>query len=88
MRKNNYLKQLSLALLCLVGGTMTCAAYDFYVDGIYYERNADRYTVSVVNDGISEPGVSTDYEGDVVIPSTVTYEGETYTVTRIGNSAF
>ena len=55
-------------------------AYDFSVDGIYYTKNSDGKTVYVTSGG--------SYSGSVVIPSTVTYSGTTYSVTSIGGSAF
>ena len=56
-------------------------AYDFSVDGIYYTKNSDGKTVYVTYGSI-------DYSGSVVIQSTVTYSGTTYSVTSIGSSAF
>ena len=52
----------------------------FEVDGIYYNRT-NRSTVSVTH-GPQK------YDGDVVIPSQVTYQGNTYDVTSIGSFAF
>ena len=49
---------------------------------IYYNYNSDGSSVSVA------PNFSNNYTGDVVIPETVTYNGKTYSVTSIGNSAF
>ncbi len=51
------------------------------IDGIYYAFNAEAKTAAVtVNPN--------KYSGDVVIPSTVSYNDETYPVTSIGFSAF
>ena len=33
-------------------------------------------------------GVSSDYKGKIIIPETVTHDGDEYTVTKIGNKAF
>ena len=56
-------------------------AYDFHVDGIYYNiTSSDDKTVEVTNGG--------DYSGDVTIPETVTNEGIEYRVTAIGEKAF
>ncbi len=55
------------------------AAYDFEVDGIYYNINGNEATVT--------SGTSY-YSGDVTIPAAVTYNGMTYSVTAIGNHAF
>ncbi len=52
---------------------------EFVVDGIKYSTNEDSISVSVM---------SNDYEGDIVIPSAVTYNEKTYSVTSIGDMAF
>ncbi len=57
------------------------AAHDFEVDGIYYNITSDN-EVEVTNRS------DVKYSGDVVIPSTVTYQGTTYSVTTIGYGAF
>lgn len=54
-------------------------AYDFMVDDIAYNITGDG-TVEVINGG--------SYSGDIIIPSSVTYEGTTYSVTAIGKDAF
>ena len=51
------------------------------IDDIAYEFDETALTATVI---AKEPL----YEGDIVIPSTVDYEGETYRVTRIGKEAF
>ena len=56
-------------------------AYDFKVDGIYYDT-------IVGSDNVKVTSGAKDYSGDIVIPSTVTYEGTTYNVTAIGTHAF
>lgn len=58
-------------------------AYDFEVDSIYYNYNTNN-EATVTFDRYSDNS----YSGKVSIPSTVTYNGKTYTVTRIGYSAF
>lgn len=73
-------KYLVLAILALSG--MSIHAYDFYVDGIYYNFSGDEATVTY------GPYASYPYSGSVVIPESVTYNGNTYSVTSIGNSAF
>lgn len=72
-----------LLLLCSVAAS----AYDFEVDGIYYNiTDRQNLTVSVT----SKQSVlhSSGYSGKLVIPSTVTYDGYTYTVTSIGSKTF
>ena len=59
-------------------------AYDFEVDGIYYNyRNSAAVTVEV-----TESPSYDRYAGDVTIPETVTYKGATYSVISIGPQAF
>ena len=63
--------------------TTLCWAYDFYRDGIYYNKLGETSVAVTYKD--------TDYNsysGSVVIPSTVTYSGKTYIVTGIGGLAF
>ncbi|MBQ9575670.1 MAG: leucine-rich repeat protein, partial [Muribaculaceae bacterium] len=57
--------------------------YDFVSDGFYFTITSD-YTVKLVNSG----KYASDYSGNVTIPSYVTHEGMTYTVTAIGREAF
>lgn len=65
-------------LLC----SATVHAFDFEVDGIYYDIiSAADLTVEVMS-GDSK------YSGEVVIPSTVTYKSKVLTVTAIGDYAF
>ena len=59
-------------------------AYDFSVNGIYYGKNSDGKTVYVTYETTSYNS----YSGSIVIPSTVTYSGTTYSVTSIGDAAF
>ena len=73
------------AVLSLVATTAT--AHDFEVDGIYYNRTGDG-TVSVTYQGSSYDEYADEYTGAVVIPSSVTYSGTTYSVTSIGEYAF
>lgn len=73
--------------------TATLWAHDFEVDGIYYNfLNGNAVEVTYPNDDrwgtYSAPIDYPDYSGDVVIPDSVIYNGKTYQVTSIGNSAF
>lgn len=77
------LKQFILALLlCCTSGMVW--AYDFEVDGIYYEATYPYTTVAV----ISKDYNYNSYSGDIVIPSTVQYNGRTYPVKYINSYAF
>ncbi len=51
------------------------------VDGIYYNLNKNDYTATVV-------AGSNKYQGDIIIPPTFEFGGNTYTVTSIGIRAF
>ena len=55
--------------------------YDFRVNGVFY-KILPKGKIVVVTGG------DTYYEGDVTIPATVEYEGETYNVEEIADDAF
>ncbi len=67
--------------------TTTLWAHDFEVDGIYYNYLEDN-NVEVTYKGSYSNNYSNEYSGEVTIPSTVTYNGTTYSVTSIGGTAF
>lgn len=77
-------------LLCL-GAAMICAAqamaYDFMVDGIAYNKLTDT-TVEVTFKGANYNSGKDYTDASYVIPPTVSSGGVTYTVTKIGDSAF
>lgn len=86
------MKRFRIAFLLAVLMSMAGAnsyAYDFEVDGIYYNYNdgSDGASVSVAR-GNSSGFTNYSYTGDVVIPPSVTYNGKTYSVTAIGYHAF
>ena len=83
MRKMKSLVLAVMGLLC----SMSVSAHDFEVDGIYYNITTDN-TVTVTYQGNSYYEYSNEYSGEVKIPESVTYNGNTYSVTSIGNSAF
>ena len=75
----------TLLLLC----TTVASAHDFEVDGIYYNiTDATNKTIEVSYRGFYSYSYDNEYTGSVVIPESVTYNGTTYSVTSIGNSAF
>ena len=86
------IKTISLTITMLFF-SLASKTYAFEVDGIFYHvlSETDK-TVAVTLDSESAeenfPNLSSAYKGDVVIPSTVTYESVTYTVTGIGDQAF
>ena len=79
------MKRLFLICLLAVAGMVGAWAYDFEVNGICY---------NVTNKSTKEVEVTyrnwnyNSYFGDVVIPDSVSYNGNTYWVTCIGSSAF
>ncbi|MBO7119695.1 MAG: leucine-rich repeat domain-containing protein [Bacteroidaceae bacterium] len=82
-------KHLLLSLLALLGST-TLRAYDALVDGIYYNISGNEAEVTykdIVSDEYGTANVS-GYSGFVNIPSSIIWNGETYTVTSIGKLAF
>lgn len=74
------------AVLCLLLASNLMYAHDFYLDGIYYNiTDSVEKTVAVTHhDGIEVIC----YKGNVIIPHTVEYNDDTYSVTSIGFSAF
>ena len=69
--------------------TTSLWAHDFAVNGIYYNILTDKTNeVSVTHRGSSYDSYSNEYTDSVTIPSTVSYNGLTYSVTSIGGHAF
>ena len=85
MRK---MKSLVLAVMGLLF-SMSVSAHNFEVNGIYYNitSQADK-TVAVTYRGSYYNSYSNEYSGEVKIPESVTYSGDTYSVTSIGGNAF
>ena len=66
------------ALLCCI----TAKAYDFEVDGIYYNiLSASDFTAQVTSG-------DNKYDGDIIIPESVVYKSKVLKVTSIGYGAF
>ena len=63
---------------------MVATAADFATGGLYYSINAESKTATVTEVPAGEPA----YSGAVIIPESVTYGGEKYTVNAIENKAF
>lgn len=80
----HFIKTVILALATLLPTIVT--AHNFEVGGIYY--NIDGNEATVTYKGSSYDQYSDRYTGDLTIPATVTYNGNTYTVTDIGIYAF
>lgn len=95
MKTLNHVLRTILLIIALFSTATNALAYDFVVDGIYYNYNGgDEVTVTYKsktghNDGYTYYYTySNDNIGDVTIPETVTYNGNTYTITAIGQYAF
>ena len=71
--KHRLLTTLTAALIAL-----SAWAYDVQIDGIYYDINRS----AIVTSGDSK------YQGDIIIPASVTYYGKTYSVDGIRGGAF
>ena len=76
-----------VAIAMMLIGWLPSLAHDFEVDGVFYNKTSDN-TVAVTFKGSSYNSYSKEYSGDIVIPSSVKYNGVTYSVTSIGNNAF
>ncbi len=70
----------------LLFACQTAWAYDFAVDGIYYNITSRTEPLTVEVTYKTYDGNS--YTGAVVIPNSVTYDGNVYNVTCIGEDAF
>ena len=74
---------IKLTLLLVLLLPVTANAYDFEVNGIYYSMSGTKKAMVTYK----EFNLAS-YSGNVTIPATVTYNGTTYSVTKIGSSAF
>lgn len=79
-------------LLLVLQISVVATAYDFEVDGIYYNIRGNEASVTYIFEYIDEEyGGSvfySDYSGDITIPAIVTYNDLSYSVTSIDNGAF
>ena len=76
-----------VAIAMMLIGWLPSLAHDFEVDGVFYDKlNSSK--VAVTYKGKSYSSYSNEYAGDVVIPSSVNYNGINYDVTSIGDEAF
>ncbi|MBQ0085919.1 MAG: leucine-rich repeat protein [Prevotella sp.] len=79
-----------LSLLCLFGMiSIGASAYSFESGGIYYNiTSSTDLTCGVTYKEIKDGTYKSDYKGIVNIPASVSYDGEVYSVTSIGEGAF
>ena len=76
-----------VAIAMMLIGWLPSLAHDFEVDGVFYNKISDN-TVAVTYKGDTWDSYSNEYIGNVVIPTSVKYNGVTYSVTSIGDYAF
>ena len=84
MKKFNFLLLIVIGLLC----SMSVSAYDFEVDGIYYNITSEaEKKVQVTYKGFGSKDREV-YKDEVVIPEIVCYNDVTYSVTSINENTF
>lgn len=83
------IRQIGLLIAALLA-VLPASAYDFEVNGIYYNiTSMSNLEVEVTYSEFDDYGHNiTPYSGNMIIPSTVNYSNRTYTVTGIGARAF
>lgn len=85
MRKTKHWLVTATLLLC----SISVSAHDFEVDGIYYNiTSSTDLTVEVTYQGSSYSEYTNRYTGRITVPSSVMYEGNTYSVVKVGANAF
>lgn len=88
MNKITILKSVLLTLVLIAAGTPVQAVENpitFTVDGISYKQFADE---GYQNDVYVTPSISGKYEGAIVIPDSVSFDGQRYKVLGIGDNSF
>lgn len=95
MKTLNSILRTVILVLSLVGTVTSAFAYSFMVNGIYYNINGDKATVTYLyreshysSYGNQYYTYFSDYKDEIDIPETVTYNGISYIVTEIGDHAF
>lgn len=87
----NNLNKIELALLLIL---LTCfsarAEYDFIANGLYYRViSLENHTCACVDERNTKNMVyRSEYSGDIVIPSTVTFGERVFSVVEVGENAF
>ena len=78
-----------LFALIMIAFPIFVNAYDVKIDGICYNLHPSTLEADVTYNIVSDDGAwYSDYSGDVVIPSTVNSDGNTYTVSYVTDNAF
>ncbi len=93
------MKKFLFLLSFMITIPLSIMAYDVMVDGIYYNLNTAEKTAEVTYESAyyytnpSNPNIKytvyhSGYTGDVVVPATFQYNGETFQVRSVGERAF
>lgn len=89
MKKLLLQSAVALVALAALMASASASAHDFEVDGIFYNITSDTdNTVEVTYQGEYCDSYFDEHKGKVIIPSAVTHNGITYSVTAIGAEAF
>lgn len=78
------------ALVAVLGVSAACAnAQTFAFEGLIYKASGSKLTVQKAGTKVTtgEAG-PTEYTGDIVVPSSISYEGKNYTVSEFAGAAF
>lgn len=79
------MKKILLSIFAAALTGFNASAYDFEVDGVFYNITSAMYQTCEVT---CQSGDYNSYSGIVSLPSTVQHDGQTYNVTSIGSDAF
>ena len=77
-----------MSMACTMASAHEIAVANSDGKTIYYNFNSDGSSLTVTYQGTSFSSYSDEYLGDILIPKTVRYSGNTYPVTSIGDKAF
>ena len=81
-------KHILVTIAILLCSLVTSAQTKVEIDGIWYNLVSKAKQAEVTYKGSSYNEYSNEYSGSIAIPTTVIYEGVSYSVTSIGSSAF
>ena len=83
------MRKMKSLVLAVIGLLCSLSVSAFEVDGIYYRvTNSETKTVEVTYKGSYATNYDNEYSGLVIIPDSISYNGEIYRVTSIGSQAF
>ena len=82
------MKRILLLFSALMLSISALWAHDVEIDGICYNLDEINKTAEVTYKGNDDIGYYFEYSGSVIIPETITYESETYSVTSVVDGAF